>query len=203
MGGGCKGWLDRRRPPCLAPAPTGTDISGFFRFIASQSIPTMRIPLRTSCARGPPMPPIAKPRDKPWRVHAHSNQVEMLLVNTIYKIVRSPSTGKWVVASELAKGSKKKRTSSGAMMAASILLGLSFGGNVAFAETNEAKTSGPACTTTDGKSGTIDDAGKCVASNIGRGEALPAPFRLGPLFRPGLLRLPLPIRLLWVFKPIP
>nr|WP_199044305.1 ESPR-type extended signal peptide-containing protein [Dyella sp. ASV24] len=78
-------------------------------------------------------------------------------MNTIYRIVWNAATGKWVVASELAKGRKKKARVVG--FAVALALGLSFGGNVAMADTAKA---GDACTMPSGAEGTVDGSGYCM-----------------------------------------
>ncbi|MGN6321395.1 MAG: YadA family autotransporter adhesin [Dyella sp.] len=79
-------------------------------------------------------------------------------MNTIYRIVFNANTGKWVVASELAKG-RKKKASTVASIAAAVALGLGFGGNAAIAQSTEVV--GTSCTAANGQTGTVDAAGQC------------------------------------------
>ena len=82
-------------------------------------------------------------------------------MNTIYKLVWSAAIGKYVVASELAKGRKKagRKTLVGALaiaLAASAPFGAAFAADAA-----------TACTTSDGQSGTLDASGVCTVDTIG------------------------------------
>ena len=77
-------------------------------------------------------------------------------MNTIYRIVWNSVTGKWVVASELAK-SRTKKAKRIAGVTVAMALGLSLGGHAAMAQS--VAVAGESCTSTDGQVGTIDAAG--------------------------------------------
>jgi trimeric autotransporter adhesin len=81
-------------------------------------------------------------------------------MNTIYRIVWNAATGKWVVASELAKG-RKKKAARVAGFATALALGLSFGGNVAMADT---AAPGSSCTMPSGVAGALDESGFCMTN---------------------------------------
>lgn len=91
-------------------------------------------------------------------------------MNTIYRIVRSASTGRWVVASELAKG-RKKNISVAAAFAVTVI-SLSFSGAV-IAQTTGNAAPGDACTTENGTPGTINAENVCVAPTNSEGAIQP------------------------------
>ncbi|MGC1547539.1 MAG: ESPR-type extended signal peptide-containing protein [Rhodanobacter sp.] len=72
-------------------------------------------------------------------------------MNTIYRIVWNAATGKWVVASELAKGRKKKV--GGKLLAAALALALVSPMAAAAAES---------CALENGQKGTVNASGMCV-----------------------------------------
>jgi hypothetical protein len=82
-------------------------------------------------------------------------------VNTIYKVVWNAASGKYVVASELAKGRKKtsRNMLAGALaiaLAASAPFGAAFAANT-----------GTTCTTAEGQLGELDTEGVCTADTVG------------------------------------
>ncbi|HUB90028.1 MAG TPA: ESPR-type extended signal peptide-containing protein, partial [Dyella sp.] len=79
-------------------------------------------------------------------------------MNTIYKVVWNAASGKYVVASELAKGCKK--TSRKALVSA---LAIAFAASAPFGAVFAAdSTSSTVCIMPDGRSGTLDTAGVCT-----------------------------------------
>ncbi|WP_266167872.1 ESPR-type extended signal peptide-containing protein [Dyella subtropica] len=84
-------------------------------------------------------------------------------MNTIYRLVWNNAIGKFVVASELAKGRKKKsgRKALAGAMAIALVASAPFG--AAFA----ADTTSTTCTTPNGQSGTLDAAGECTTNTAG------------------------------------
>jgi trimeric autotransporter adhesin len=79
-------------------------------------------------------------------------------MNTIYRIVWNAATGKWMVASELAKGRKKKAS---AMTSVAAAVALGFSGQAAFAQGVDASLA--SCTMPDGTPGTFGVNGACFA----------------------------------------